>query len=195
MRLRRKPNRKTVQVQHSETEFFTAIDHIISDLDSHFQTIANIFEEFAAIPKVGQLSESDIASLSQPLMAKYRKDLTPQLEREIIHLSSIPNATSHSVCSCLGLLNASYKMQHQSIFGEVCIALRIFCTLPVTVAGGERAFSKLNLMKNYMRSTMSQERLNSRAILSIEHELALSLDLKDWINDFATRKSHDVHIV
>ena len=94
VRLRRKPNRKTVQVQHSETEFFTAIDHIISDLDSHFQTIANIFEEFAAIPKVGQLSESDIASLSQPLMAKYRKDLTPQLEREIIHLSSIFNATS-----------------------------------------------------------------------------------------------------
>ena len=81
-------------MQRSETLFFTTIDHIISDLDSRYQTIANNVEEFAAILKVGQLSDSDIASLSQPQIAKYRKDLTPQFEREIIHLSSIFNATS-----------------------------------------------------------------------------------------------------
>ena len=41
------------------------------------------------------------------------------------------------------LLNAIHKLQPQSIFGEVCAALRLFCTMPVTVAGGERSFSKL----------------------------------------------------
>ena len=48
--------------------------------------------------------------------------------------------------------------------------------MPVTVAGGERAFSKLKLIKNYLRSKMSQERLNGLAMLSIEHKLAKKLD-------------------
>ncbi|XDV16533.1 hypothetical protein PO909_016205, partial [Leuciscus waleckii] len=87
------------------------------------------------------------------------------------------------------LLNAIWKMQLQSIFGELCIVLRIFCTLPVTVAGGERAFSKLKLVKNYLRSTMGQDRLNSLAILSIESQLAKQLDFTDLITDFANKKT------
>lgn len=80
-------------------------------------------------------------------------------------------------------------MQLQSIFSEVCIALRIFCTLPVSVAIGERAFRKVNLIKNYLRSTMSQERLIGLDMLSIEHDLARRLDFKDLIKDFAVRKT------
>jgi len=43
--------------------------------------------------------------------------------------------------------------------------------VPVTVASAEKTFLKLNLLRNYMRSTMSQERLNSLAILCIEKKL------------------------
>jgi hypothetical protein len=90
--------------------------------------------------------------------------------------------------SPLGLLNAICMMQLQSIVGEVCIALRIFCTLPVTVAGGERAFSKLQLIFfYYLRSTM--DRLCSLAMLSIESQLARKLDFKDSMSDFASKKT------
>ena len=48
--------------------------------------------------------------------------------------------------------------------------------------------SAQKLIKNYLRSTMSQERLNSLAILAIECELAKQVDFKDIIKDFASRK-------
>ena len=51
------------------------------------------------------------------------------------------------------------------------IAYRIFLTVLVTVASTERSFSKLKLIKTYLRSSMSQERLNGLAILSIKKEL------------------------
>jgi len=53
-------------------------------------------------------------------------------------------------------------------FPNACIAYRIMLTIPVTVASAEISFSKLKLIKSYLRSTMSQDRLNGLAILSIE---------------------------
>lgn len=61
----------------------------------------------------------------------------------------------------------SGRCNYKGFFGELCAALRIFCRIPVTVAEGERAFSKLKLLKNYLRSTIGQDRLNSLVILSI----------------------------
>lgn len=37
--------------------------------------------------------------------------------------------------------------------------MRILLSIPVTVASGERGFSKLKLIKTYLRSTISQSRL------------------------------------
>ena len=56
-------------------------------------------------------------------------------------------------------------------FPNTCIAYRILLTIHVTVASAERSFSKLKLIKSYLRSTMSQERLSGLAILSIENEM------------------------
>ncbi|XP_042065996.1 uncharacterized protein LOC121809439 isoform X3 [Salvia splendens] len=66
-------------------------------------------------------------------------------------------------------------------------AYRILFTVPVTVASAERSFSKLKLLKNYLRSTMSQQRLNGLATLCIEKKLLDEVDSNTIINDFASR--------
>jgi hypothetical protein len=56
-------------------------------------------------------------------------------------------------------------------YPNVSIAYRILFTVPIMVASAKMSFSKLKLLKNYLRSTMSQERLNGLATLCIEKKL------------------------
>ena len=60
-------------------------------------------------------------------------------------------------------------------------------TVHVTVASAERSFSKLKLLNNYLRSTMTQERLNGLATLCIEKKLLDEIDINPIISDFAPR--------
>jgi hypothetical protein len=56
-------------------------------------------------------------------------------------------------------------------YPNIFVAYWILFTIPITVTLTERSFSKLKLLKNYLRSTMSQERLNELATLCIEKKL------------------------
>ncbi|KAK0130749.1 Zinc finger MYM-type protein 1 [Merluccius polli] len=70
------------------------------------------------------------------------------------------------------MLNHIYKENIVELYPNLSIALRPLLTLPVnTVASGERSFSKLKLIKTYLRTTTTQERLSSLAVLSIEQEM------------------------
>src|SRR4029434_5867585 len=55
-----------------------------------------------------------------------------------------------------------------STFVEVCTALLLFLTLHVTGQQPSDPFSKMKLIKTYLRGSMGQERLNGLATLSIE---------------------------
>ncbi|VAI54522.1 hypothetical protein VPH35_109191 [Triticum aestivum] len=72
---------------------------------------------------------------------------------------------------------------------NVSIAYRILLTVPVTVASAERSFSKLKLLKNYLRSMMSQERLNGLAMCCIEKNMLDIIDLDTLIDDFALKNA------
>ncbi|VFQ93600.1 unnamed protein product [Cuscuta campestris] len=72
-------------------------------------------------------------------------------------------------------------------YQNACIAYRILLTVPVTVASAERSFSKLKLLKSYLRSTMSQDRLSGLTVIAIENEILESIDCEDVINQFALK--------
>ena len=79
------------------------------------------------------------------------------------------------------------------LFPNVYVALRILLTLPVTAASAERSFSKLKIVKNYLRSQISQDRLVGLATISIENQIANDLDIDDLVKDFASAKARKIH--
>ena len=64
----------------------------------------------------------------------------------------------------------------------------------MSAATAERSFSKLKLIKTYLRSTMGQERLNGLALLSIEKDLANRISYDKVIDKFAHKKSGANHL-
>ncbi|XP_048514984.1 zinc finger MYM-type protein 1-like [Athalia rosae] len=107
---------------------------------------------------------------------------------ELINLALILPANQ----SPIEVLNDLVKNDLLSIVPNVVIALRILLSLPVSVASGERSFSKLKIIKNYLRSTMSQERLVGLATISIESELCDLIDYQELIADFAKVKARKI---
>ena len=71
-----------------------------------------------------------------------------------------------------------------------CQKKKVFLlTLPIIVASGERSFSKLKLIKNYLRSSMSQDRLVGLAMISIEYDILNEIDCESVIKEFAEAKA------
>jgi len=68
-------------------------------------------------------------------------------------------------------------------------------TIPVSTASAERSFSKLKIIKNYLRNTMTQERLSALAVLSIETKIANNLNYEDILKTFSEAKSRKVHFL
>lgn len=96
------------------------------------------------------------------------------------------------IASPLDLLNVIHSNSLKDIYPNIDIALRIFLTLPVTVASCERSFSKLKIIKNYLRSTLAQERLTNLGILSIEFSMANSIGFDNIIDNFASTKARKI---
>lgn len=78
-------------------------------------------------------------------------------------------------------------VKEMDCYPNISVAYHTLFTMLVTVASAERSFSKLKLLKNYLRSKMPQQMLNDLAILSIEKKLLDGIDLDNTVTDFAPR--------
>lgn len=92
----------------------------------------------------------------------------------------------------LELLKYLEKLDLHACFPNLSTVLKLFITLPVSVASGERSFSKLKLTKTYLRNTMTQKRLNNLLIISIEKDISLGLDLFEVVDEFSKLKARKV---
>ena len=80
-----------------------------------------------------------------------------------------------------------------SMFSEVDKAVRIYFTIPVTAATGERSLSAVRCIKTYLRSTTSQQRLNNIMLLSVHKDLTDGLDLPTIARQFVDANERHRH--
>ena len=115
-----------------------------------------------------------------PLFSSQMICIKTSFREKIAHLKS-----GKEMGSFLIVENTSFA----STYPDVCTAYMMYMTVPVTVVTAERFFPKLKLIKNFLRNSMSQERLSGLALLSIENKRGKNLDFRKVIHQFVSAKA------
>ena len=87
------------------------------------------------------------------------------------------------------LLKLFGKNELNRLYPELYDLVRIVATLPVTVASCERAHSKVKIINNYLRASMSDERLESLVQINTERDIADKIELDSLLESFKLAKN------
>jgi len=186
------------------------IDKFISSTEERFQALKTFHFNFELLFHVmdenymSQLLENDIQALCLKVakVVGFEETVGLELFEEAKSFSTFPNKADflrkHNACDTLVSCNLTsalaaliYLVEAKVVecYPTFYVALRAFLTIPVTVASAERSFSKLKLIKTFLRSTMSQSKLSSLAVISIERDIGRAISYDDLIADFAQKKA------
>ena len=160
--------------------YYPILDCLICGLDNRFSNeSAVIFRGISALCPGGQtfLSTHDLKNYATAysLNAADLQHEIPIVKKLIIKQPDPPK----SMAEFLSFL-CSYKAVFDCLFNLLLISV----TLPVTSASCERSFSKMKLVKTFLRNSMNDDRLSDIALLSIESSRAEKVDLENFVDEF-----------
>lgn len=178
--------------EYFRKQYFEVHDLLIAELDRRFQHNA-----FVVLKDIENLlldaSNGKVAHPSAQLQQLYGEAIS--FDRLLIQLSMLPdlvkmvNEVQHSritkvtnistICELFNTCDMSKVM-----LGEVFELVRLYLTIPMTSATAERTFSTLRRLKNYMRTTMTQKRLNHVVLLHTHKNRTDCLNLRDIAEKF-----------
>jgi len=184
-------------------EFFNVtVDQTISSLSERFDQLkahSSVFSFLYDIRNTGALPRTEIVKHCKDLeialqgtdqISCYSKLMADELTDELVFLvSNLPENSS-----ALQVLEYISRNSYEEFYENTGIALRIFLTLPVSVASGERDFFRLKLIKTYLRSIMTQERLSDLAIISSENDVCNVVDFDKIFEQLAESKARKVSL-
>ncbi|KAL4122325.1 hypothetical protein QTP88_014679 [Uroleucon formosanum] len=180
--------------------YFYILDVALNSLEERFEQLHNHCYNFKFLYDI-----SSLKSITKDNIVKNCMDLQLLLSEnenvsnsdidaiemtdELVAISELlkPNSTPLEVLQ--------FIVNNNNFVPNVAVALRIILTMPVSVASGERSFSKLKIIKNYLRSSMNQERLSDLATISIEKEVMENLEFKSLLIDFAQEKVRKINFI
>lgn len=174
--------------------YFAVLDKLNIELKKRCSSYEPIFERFNFLLNIHDESvgTEDLIQYTKNFQDFYKKDIEEPFPTECIHFRNyvlhIRNEEGLGD-SDLKLLDFIQNRDVEDLFPNVCIALKIFLSMAITNCSAERSFSYLKRIKNYLRSTLSETKLDDLAILCIEADFVNSLNYDDVINEFVNIKS------
>jgi hypothetical protein len=168
--------------------YLPIMDSLIDGLSRRNKAYENVYNKFRIFSNLKQLDLEEIKVQVEPLASFYPNDLNKEeLISEFIQFKyymfdmGVPTIASIYSKIKTDLL--------ESTFPNIEIAARIFLSIMVTNCSGERSFSKLKHIKDELRNSTQQNRLNALSIMSIESEVLEEIDFTDIVMDFAHQKA------
>ena len=175
------------------TVFNIILDVALKQLDGRFagQSMVSSVFNFIQPSRLAKSSSEQLSSGVRKFLKLYSGDISEDVDLES-ELRQFTTYFKNDIREMATVTEILQKLQTTNLIpsfpGLTTICL-LFITLPVTVASAERSFSKLKIIKNYLRSTMGQERLDELGMIAIENEEAKALNLDALIDTFAEKNA------
>ena len=168
--------------------YYEVLDHAVAAVQDRFdQPGYRVYQNLQEMIIKACHGEEFVRELDA-VMETYGDDLSrQQLHTQLLLLK--PLFESHN--SALYLNDITQRLSQlcapeRVAFSNIWIAMKLLLILPATNATSERSFSALRRVKTYLRSTMSQERLNNLMVLHVHKEKTDKLDLKLVCQEFVS---------
>lgn len=148
--------------ENFKIKIFEVIDTLITHFQWRFKTLNDVAADFSflSILSLKNIIIENLKKQAADLALNYENDINKVEflnELKTLKFQADTFFADFESTSFLDLLQALHQFSLVETCPNVEIALRIFLTLPVTVASCERSFSKLKLIKTYLRSSMGQQ--------------------------------------
>ena len=109
---------------------------------------------------------------------------------ELVKAANQESSSSIKIREVTSLSTVCDMMNETSIgkvmFSEVHQLIQLYLTVPMTSATAERMFSTLRRLKHYLRSTMTQERLNHVIMLHTHKDRTDEIELTEIAKEFVS---------
>jgi len=130
--------------------------------------------------------EEELKSVSE----LYQSDLhIEDLKVQLLTLSSQNICSNPTFSDILDYLQTLDKPA-RNLYCEVVTVVKLLLVMPASNATSERSFSALRRIKTYLRTTMTQERLNNLMLLHVHQDLLDKIDLLEVAEDFVSDSKH-----
>ena len=173
--------------------YLLILDKLSAELNRRMRAYGKIQSLFGFLVEFPSKTDDELRHATETFRENYPDDIDIHFQEEMVHFKYFALAALQFENSDDKIpASQSYKVicdnMIQSTFPNVLTALRIYRCLMITNATGERTFSKLKILKNCHRVSMTQERLNTLAIMATENDVLQNIDFQDILNDFTTVK-------
>ncbi|KYN06054.1 Zinc finger MYM-type protein 1, partial [Cyphomyrmex costatus] len=171
--------------------FLVILDRLAGELEKRSIVYKVVDTRFGFLTCLLFLTDAEIITKCEELQAIYSTDLGNDFGEECLYFRNFireMELTDEDINAQNFLLIIREK-SIVTIFPNMDIALRMYLTLFSSNATGERSFSTLKRIKNYLRNTMGQSRLSSLAFLSANGEFIDRAQTDTIIDKFASLKA------
>ena len=186
-------NQSLTAKDHYKNLYFEALDLLIKSITDRFQGPG--FESYRNLEDLllkcanGEPYQDEFDHVTK----FYKDDLDPyMLETQLMTFGA--TFPKHEKITIQDIKQFMLLPGKRELMKQISVILKLILVIPATNASSERSFSALKRLKTYLRTTMSQERLNNLMLIHTHKEITDSLSMVKVCNRFVSEKESRLRI-
>lgn len=172
--------------EHFQPQFYEAVDMAMSGLRDRF-TDSEGLQAYGELENIILHNNSVGVTVDAKQLERVTKYPELCLEDLTLQLAMFHRKYSVQTVNDIAVTFKQMVPEVRELFSQVEVLLRLLLVCPASSTEAERSFSGLRRLKSWLRSTMTQQRLNGLCVCHIHQERLDKIDVQQLLKEFCSR--------